>query len=59
MSKKIREGLIKEQTTEQKENAAALFIQKRIKSILARKQIEAIRQEELFFLGMARRPMTV
>jgi len=36
-----------------------LFIQKRIKGILARKQIEGIRQEELFFLGMARRPMTV
>ena len=59
MNRKIREGLIKEQSKEQQENAAALFIQKRLKGILARKQIELLRQEEMYFLGMSRRPKTV
>jgi hypothetical protein len=57
--RKIRDGLIKEESKEQLENGAALFIQKRLKGILARKQIELMRQEEMVFLGMARRPKTV
>jgi len=59
LKKKIKDGIIKEQTREQQENGASLFIQTRIKGILARKQIEVMRQEEMFFLGMARRPKTV
>jgi hypothetical protein len=39
-NRKIREGLIKEQTREQQENEAALFIQRRLRGILARKEIE-------------------
>jgi hypothetical protein len=43
MNQKIREGLIKEQTRDQQENNAALFIQKQLKGILARKRIEQMR----------------
>ena len=35
-----------------------MFIQKRLRGILARQKVEAMRQEEMIFLGMARKPKT-
>jgi hypothetical protein len=58
MNRKIREGLIKEQSRAQQENDATLFIQKRLRGIIAMKQVEKMRQEEMVFLGMARKPKT-
>jgi hypothetical protein len=43
MVQKIKEGLIKERSKDQMENDAALFIQRRIKGILARKRIDELR----------------
>jgi len=37
---------------------AAEFVQRRIRGILARKQVDAMRQEEMIFLGMLRKPKT-
>lgn len=56
MFQKIKEGLVKERSKDQMENDAALFIQRRIKGILARKRIDELRQEEMIFLGMSRKP---
>lgn len=47
-----------EMTIQEKEQAAAEFVQRRIRAILARKQVEAMRQEEMIFLGMQRKPKT-
>jgi predicted secreted protein len=58
MMRKIKEGLTKEPTDEQKENIAAIHIQRKLRGILARKRVEEVRQEELIFLGMARKPKT-
>lgn len=58
-NKKKNERAYQASKGNQRENDAALFIQKRIKGILARKQIESMREEEMYFLGMARRPKTV
>jgi len=33
-------------------------VQKRFRGILARKKVEEMRQEEMIFLGMARKPKT-
>ena len=38
---------------------SAEIVQNRIRGILARKEIEEMRQEEMIFLGMVRRPKTV
>lgn len=35
-----------------------MFIQKRLRGILARKEVEEMRQKEMVFLGMARKPKT-
>jgi len=43
-------------TTQEKENQASEFIQRRIRGILARKNIELMRQDEMVFLGMQRQP---
>ena len=58
MNYKIREGLIKEPNKDQQETDAALFIQRHLKGILARKRIDDLRQEEMVFLGMSRKPKT-
>jgi len=54
--KAAREGGQKkvEMTQQEKEYAAAEFAQRRIRGILARKQVEQMRQDEMVFLGMAR-----
>lgn len=45
-------------TQQEKEYAAAEFAQRRIRGILARKQVEQLRQDEMVFLGMQRKPKT-
>jgi len=47
---------VKERTKDQSENDASLIIQRRLKGILARKRIDELRQEEMVFLGMSRKP---
>ena len=49
---------MKERNQEQQDAEGATFIQKRLKGILARKKIEEMRQEEMVFLGMARKQKT-
>ena len=44
---------------EEAADQAAEVVQNRIRGILARKEIEDMRQEEMIFLGMVRRPKTV
>lgn len=56
--KKLREGHQTEPTNEQKDAAAAVSLQKRLRGILARKRVEEMRMEELIFLGMAPKPKT-
>ena len=56
MFQKIKDGVVKERSKDQMENDAALFIQRHMKGILARKRIDEIRQEEMVFLGMSRKP---
>jgi len=58
IKKQIREGIIKEETKEVQENRASILVQKRLRGILARKRVEELRQEEMVFLGMARKPKT-
>jgi hypothetical protein len=52
----IKDGLIKDRKQDEIENDAALFIQRRLKGILARKRIDDMRDEEMVFLGMSRKP---
>ena len=43
-------------TDEEREKLAAVYVQKQLRGILARKRVNEMRQEELIFLGMAPRP---
>ena len=52
--RKVREGKMPEATHQEKEQIASEFVQRRIRGILARKQVEQMRQEEMIFLGMQR-----
>lgn len=56
--RKVREGKMPEATAQEKEQIAAEYVQRRIRGILARKQVEQMRQEEMIFLGMQRKPKT-
>lgn len=58
IKRKIKDGLMKEESAEQKELNASLIIQKRMRGILSRKKVEEMRAEEMVFLGMARKPKT-
>ena len=51
---KIRKGEIVDQA-DNKENDSCVFLQKRIRGIIARKKVEKYRQEEMEFLGMVRK----
>ena len=53
---KIKDGLIKEKNRDMQDNESTLLIQKRMKGVLARKRIDDLRQEEMVFLGMSRKP---
>jgi ATP-dependent 26S proteasome regulatory subunit len=58
MKKRIKEGLEMASDTE-KDNRATLLVQKRLKGLIARAKVNKMRQEELYFLGMAERPKTL
>lgn len=54
----VREGKLPEANSQEKEQIAAEFVQRRIRGILARKQVEEMRAEEMMFLGMKRTTKT-
>ena len=56
--RQLREGKISEPTKDNQENDFSVVIQKRFRGILARKQVERLRAEEMEFLGMQRRKKT-
>ena len=56
--RKQREGKMQELSNQEKEAISAEYVQRRIRGILARKQVEQMRQEEMIFLGMQRKPKT-
>jgi hypothetical protein len=53
----IKEGKVPGDTqkTENQENESCVFIQRRIRGILARKHVDRLREEEMEFLGMSRK----
>lgn len=54
--REIKEGKVADtQKTENQENEACVFIQRRIRGILARKFVDRLREEEMEFLGMSRK----
>jgi hypothetical protein len=54
MQKKIRMGRNMESNQQQKEAKASEFLQRHMRGILARQEIEGMRAEEMVFLGMQR-----
>jgi len=54
----VKSGKMNDLSGPEKEAFAAEFVQRRIRGILARKDIELKRQEEMIFLGMQRRQKT-
>jgi len=58
MKKRIKEGL-ELASEEEKEKRATILAQKRLKGVIARSKTDKMRQEELYFLGMAERPKTL
>lgn len=53
--RKMREGKVAEQNKENQENEATVQLQQRMRGILARKNVEKMRQDEMEFLGMSRK----
>ena len=58
MLRKLREGRLPEPNKDNQENESCVFIQKRLRGILARKNVERLRTEEMEFLGMVRKKKT-
>ena len=56
--KRMHNGKMLAPTKQENEEQAAEIIQCLIRGILARKTIEKMRQEEMIFLGMQRKPKT-
>ena len=54
--KKLHNGNLVKASTEQAEDESAKIVQCHIRGILARKEIEKMREEEMIFLGMKRKP---
>jgi hypothetical protein len=54
--KKLHNGNLIKATSEQAEDESAKIVQCHIRGILARKEIEKMREEEMIFLGMKRKP---
>jgi hypothetical protein len=54
----VKSGKVTDLSGPEKDQFAAEFVQRRIRAILARKDVEQKRQEEMIFLGMQRRPKT-
>ena len=57
MRRRIKEGL-ELASDEEKEKRATVLIQKQLKGVIARAKTGKMRQEELYFLGMAEKPKT-
>ena len=55
--RRIKEG-IELASDEEKERRATTLVQKRLKGVVARMKTARLRQEELYFLGMAEKPKT-
>ena len=58
MRKQMAKGRQVESSQQVKEAKAAEFLQRRFRGILARRQVEEMREEEMVFLGMKARPKT-
>ncbi len=56
--RRIKEGL-ETASDEEKEKRATVLVQKRLKGVIARAKIQKMRQEELYFLGMADKPKSL
>lgn len=56
--RKLREGKLQEPSKDLKEIEACVLIQKRMQGIIARKQVDRMRNEEMEFLGMRRKQKT-
>ena len=57
--REIKEGKVADtQQNDNKENESCVFIQRRIRGILARKFVDRLREEEMEFLGMSRKKKT-
>ena len=56
--KKLHVGKMQQQNEQENYEQSAEMVQCRIRGILARKQIEKMREEEMIFLGMKRKPKT-
>ena len=56
--KRMHNGKMAAPSKEEQADQAAEIVQNRIRGILARKEIEDMRQEEMIFLGMVRKPKT-
>ena len=54
----LREGKLQEKSKESQENESCVFLQKRMRGILARKYVERLRCEEMEFLGMVKKQKT-
>lgn len=54
----MHNGKMQAPTKQEQEEQSAEIVQCRIRAILARKTIEKMRQEEMIFLGMQRKPKT-
>ena len=55
---RLGKGKVQETNKENQETESCIYIQKRIAGILARKNIERMRVEEMEFLGMSRKKKT-
>lgn len=58
MIRKLREGKLAEKDKDNQENESCVIIQQRMRGILARKQVELLRTEEMQFLGMQKKKKT-
>ena len=56
--KKMHNGKLQPQSNEEAEDQSAEIVQCHIRGILARKRIEKMREDEMIFLGMKRKPKT-
>lgn len=54
----MHNGKIQQPNKQEAEEHSAEIIQRRIRGILDRAKIEKMRQEEMIFLGMQRKPKT-
>ena len=56
--RKLREGKMQEQSKDMKEIESCVIIQKRMRGIIARKEVDVLRNDEMEFLGMSRKKPT-